>query len=65
MLMYLLFIMFVWTQAHQEIPEWLDALANDSYGSGGFTHKAGQFRDARRGRVRISFSSVISFSGLV
>jgi len=49
-------MMCFWAQAQQEIPEWLDALASDSFGSGGFTDKSSQFRDARCGNVGISFN---------
>jgi len=42
-------------QAQQEIPEWLEALAADSRGYGGFTANANQFKDSRRGNVGISF----------
>jgi len=41
-------------QAQQEIPEWLDALAVDSRGYGGFTNNASHFKDSRRGNVGIS-----------
>jgi len=47
-------LLAVWLQAHQEIPDWLEALAAGSYGSGGFTSNRNQFRDLRRGNVGIS-----------
>lgn len=40
-------------QAQQEIPDWLEAVAAGSYGTGGFTNNASQFRDTRRGNVGI------------
>jgi len=49
----------VWLQAQQEIPDWLEALAAGSYGSGGFTSNASQCRDLRRGNVRISFECLV------
>nr|BAE93269.1 RNA helicase [Tubifex tubifex] len=52
----------VLVDAQQEIPDWLEALAGESYGTGGFVGGSTQFKDSRGGNFGGSSSNGPSFS---